>query len=193
MPTQQTLPSNHFLSLPPSYAHSSLPESSGTQSHASGGLAPNVASLAAADYDVDVRTGFLPATKNLERLPQDWDLWEDALAAARGETVNDGLRLKGPREKDRLWRQGVETVSEARATEADLSDADFRYSTSLPALATTRSLGVVILAPLLRPHYTAIRAHDRTPYSPVDSCPDRHGLQPARSATGRHLQRHGAL
>lgn len=105
------LPTKHFLSLPPSYAQPSQPSSSGTSSHASGGLAPNVASLAAADFDVDVRTGFLPANKNVERLPADWSLWEEALLAAKGDNINDGLRLKGPRESDLLWRQGVETVS----------------------------------------------------------------------------------
>lgn len=100
------LPPGHFLALPPSYAEVSDPSSSGTSSHAANGLAPNVASLAAADYDVDVRTGFLPGSKNIERLSASWDLWEDALAAARSA----GLRLGGPREQDRLWRQGIEMV-----------------------------------------------------------------------------------
>jgi len=104
---ERPLPPGHFLALPPSYAQPSDPSSSGTSSHASNGLAPNVASLAAADYDVDVRTGFLPGSKNIERLPASWDLWEDALAAARSV----GLRLGGPREQDRLWRQGIEMVS----------------------------------------------------------------------------------
>lgn len=103
---ERPLPPGHFLGLPPSYAQVSDPSASGTSSHAANGLAPNVASLAAADYDVDVRTGFLPGSKNIERLPASWDLWEDALAAAHSV----GLRLGGPREQDRLWRQGIEMV-----------------------------------------------------------------------------------
>ena len=105
------LPPGHFLSLPPSFAQPDQSSGSGTASHASNGLAPNVASLAAADYDVDVRTGFLPGTTNLTRLPSDWDLWEDALSAARGDAAGQGLRLGGSGPNDRLWRRGIETVS----------------------------------------------------------------------------------
>ena len=105
------LPPGHFLSLPPSFAQPDHPSSSNTASHVANGLAPNVASLAAADYDVDVRNGFLPGTFNVTRLPKAWDLWEDALSAARGEGAGQGLRLGGTRPGDQLWRHGVETVS----------------------------------------------------------------------------------
>ena len=108
------LPPGHFLSLPPSYAQSTDLFPSGTPStaaHTSNGLAPNIASLAAADFEVDVRTGFLPSDKNIERLPTDWILWEEALDAARGNGhPGDGLRLGGGRDRDELWRAGIESV-----------------------------------------------------------------------------------
>lgn len=108
------LPPGHFLSLPPSYADANDEFPSGvpsTSSHTSNGLAPNVASLAAADFEVDVRTGFLPGTNNVTRLPDAYALWEDALSAARGGGVpGQEIRLGGRREQDRLWRNGIETM-----------------------------------------------------------------------------------
>ncbi|KAK4683661.1 indoleamine 2,3-dioxygenase, partial [Tremellales sp. Uapishka_1] len=97
------LPSTHFLHLPPSFAAPtySLPS---TSSHVTN-QAPNVSSLAAADFDVDVRTGFLPPSKNLERLSAEWELWEEALDAAK----NGGLKLFAG-EKERLWRKGIEIM-----------------------------------------------------------------------------------
>ena len=107
------LPPGHFLSLPPSYADQTPEFPSGvpsTSAHTSHGLAPNVASLASADFDVDVRTGFLPATLNVDRLLLQWEVWEEALDAARGQSVGEGLQLKGGREQERLWRSGIESV-----------------------------------------------------------------------------------
>jgi hypothetical protein len=108
------LPPGHFLSLPPSYADATDSHPSGgptTSSHESNGLAPNVASLASADFEVDVRTGFLPGTANVDRLTGAWSIWEDALDAARGESVGDGLQMGGKREKDKLWRKAIQEVS----------------------------------------------------------------------------------
>ena len=107
------LPSGHFLALPPSYAQpSGSITSPSTSSHTSHGLAPNVASLASADFEVDVKTGFLPRTKNVERLLSAWEIWEEALDAARGSgSADDNLRLGGGRERDALWRSGIEMVS----------------------------------------------------------------------------------
>jgi indoleamine 2,3-dioxygenase len=107
-----SIPSGHFLSLSPSYASPSSSPSvlPSTSSHLSGGLAPNVASLASADFEVDVRTGFLPATRNLTRLPLEWELWESALDAARGTGENGQLRLQGGGEREKLWRAGIETM-----------------------------------------------------------------------------------
>lgn len=107
-----SLPTGHFLSLPPSYHSTSSPDPS-TLSHASEGLAPNTASLAAADFDVDVRTGFMPPSGNVERLPVEFQVWEEALHAARtahGTGPGKSLRLGGGAVEE-AWRTGVETVS----------------------------------------------------------------------------------
>ncbi|KIR43371.1 tryptophan 2,3-dioxygenase [Cryptococcus deuterogattii 99/473] len=108
-----SLPPSHFLSLAPSFSQPNALYPSGapsTSSTASNGLAPNTASLASADFEVDVRTGFLPATKNVERLSGEYEVWEEALDAARGSNVGDGVMLGGKREKDHLWRAGVESL-----------------------------------------------------------------------------------
>jgi len=76
-----------------------------------------VASLASADFEVDVRTGFLPATKNVERLPEAWEVWEEALDAARGGGMEGkSLMLGGGGDREDLWRAGIETVSGRRHT-----------------------------------------------------------------------------
>lgn len=108
------LPPGHFLSLPPSFAEptSSFPSGAPTtSSHTSNGLAPNIASLASADFEVDVRTGFLPATKNVDRLGGRYEVWEEALDAARGEGPGDGLIVGGQRDREVLWRSAVRSVS----------------------------------------------------------------------------------
>ncbi|WVQ97368.1 hypothetical protein IAU59_004480 [Kwoniella sp. CBS 9459] len=104
------LPPNHFLSLQPSFAQSTDLYPSGaptTSAHESNGLAPNTASLASADFDVDVRTGFLPGSKNVVRLEGKYAVWEEALDAARGGQAGDGLIVGGQRDKERLWREAV--------------------------------------------------------------------------------------
>jgi indoleamine 2,3-dioxygenase len=110
---QTALPPGHFLALPPSFAGPSdaAPSSSQTTAaHTSNGLAPNIASLASADFDVDVRTGFLPADKNVDRLSGRWEVWEEAMDAARGEGPGDGLIIGASRERELLWRRGVQSV-----------------------------------------------------------------------------------
>lgn len=39
----------------------------------------DTSTLAAHDFDVDTRTGFMPPDPPVARLPADWALWEDAL------------------------------------------------------------------------------------------------------------------
>ncbi|WVR05828.1 hypothetical protein IAU60_002853 [Kwoniella sp. DSM 27419] len=123
-----SLPANHFLSLQPSYAQPTELFPSGaptTSAHESNGLAPNTASLASADFDVDVRTGFLPGSKNVERLAGAYEVWEEALDAARGNAPGEGLIVGGQRDKERLWRQAVNMMPV-------LDCADLRVS--LPSL-----------------------------------------------------------
>ncbi|GMK58426.1 hypothetical protein CspeluHIS016_0504580 [Cutaneotrichosporon spelunceum] len=103
------LPAGHFLALPPTFSNNDR-TSLTTESHVGLGTAPNVASLAAADFDVDVRTGFLPPTVNVARLPAPYDVWEDALDAASGEGPGLGVRLGGGRPEDDAWRSAVATM-----------------------------------------------------------------------------------
>lgn len=94
---------NHFLSLP-------RPDpSTGPQPGA-----PDTTTLAAHDFDVDTRTGFMPPHQPLLRLPEDWAPWEDALDSA----INGRLQLgdkPGISDEDRIasesWRQRVRQVS----------------------------------------------------------------------------------
>lgn len=103
-----SLPPGHFLALPPTFSND--PGTSITTASHAAPTAPNVASLAAADFDVDVRTGFLPPKANIERLPAPYDVWEDALKAASGDRPGDGVRLGGGRPKDEAWREGVRAM-----------------------------------------------------------------------------------
>ena len=112
------LPSNHFLSLPPSFTNNA--------SDASNGLAPNTASLASADFDVDVRTGFLPGQANVERLTGVWSIWEDALDAARGQGVGNGVMLGGKRASDQAWRKGVASMGVLPTVPLQVSIAKLR-------------------------------------------------------------------
>ncbi|KAK8865869.1 hypothetical protein IAR55_001017 [Kwoniella newhampshirensis] len=109
-----SLPPGHFLSLQPSYSQPTVAFPSGapsTSSHEANGLAPNTASLASADFEVDVRTGFLPGTSNVQRLGGKYEVWEEALDAARGGgKVGEGLIVGGKRDKERLWRDGVQSM-----------------------------------------------------------------------------------
>lgn len=167
------LPPGHFLSLPPSFAQPDCPSSSNTASHAADGLAPNVASLAAADYDVDVRTGFLPGTNNVTRLPSDWDLWEDALSAARGEGVGQGLRLRGTGTKDQLWRQGIESVSSSNCADCKAKDRcrrcpypPHRYPSCVEVILCSPFFSISTLTLLLnRPLLYPFRHPSRSPLS----------------------------
>ncbi|WVW82228.1 hypothetical protein I302_104234 [Kwoniella bestiolae CBS 10118] len=107
------LPPNHFLSLQPSFAQPSVAFPSGvpsTSSHESNGQAPNTASLASADFEVDVRTGFLPGSSNVVRLQGKYEVWEEALDAARSSQPGQGLIVGGQRDQERLWRKGIEMM-----------------------------------------------------------------------------------
>ncbi|OCF73732.1 tryptophan 2,3-dioxygenase [Kwoniella mangroviensis CBS 8886] len=112
-PMTHQLPPNHFLSLQPSFAQPTVAFPSGvpsTSSHESHGQAPNTASLASADFEVDVRTGFLPGAKNVERLTGKYEVWEEALDAAKGSQPGSGLIIGGQREQENLWRNGIQMM-----------------------------------------------------------------------------------
>lgn len=94
---------------------------SGSRSRLLSGSSPptapavNTATTASADFDVDVRTGFMPPDPAVERLPRGskYDVWEQALVAARGGGgVGTALRLGGAGDARaaRAWRAGVESM-----------------------------------------------------------------------------------
>jgi len=67
----------HFLSLP-------RPSVTGPPS----GVV-DTTTLAAHDFDVDTRTGFMPPQQPIQRLPIQWHLWESTL----DEAINRNLQL----------------------------------------------------------------------------------------------------
>jgi indoleamine 2,3-dioxygenase len=70
-----SLPPDHFLSLP-------RPDLTFGQPFG----VPDTSTLAAHDFDVDTRTGFLPPQAPLSRLPVYWEQWE--------VTLDDALERK---------------------------------------------------------------------------------------------------
>ncbi|KZT02261.1 Indoleamine 2,3-dioxygenase [Laetiporus sulphureus 93-53] len=85
------LPPDHFLALPrPDHGLAAA----GT---------PDTSTLAAHDFDVDTRTGFMPPQPPLARLPQEWEPWEAAL----DEALNNRLQL--------AEKRGLTEVEEAQS------------------------------------------------------------------------------
>ena len=95
--------SNHFLSLPrPDVTNGPL-------------LAgvPDTSTLAAHDFDVDTRTGFMPPDPPLERLPVEWELWEQLLRGAIEHRLQLGSKpylSEEERAKSYAWRESVNLV-----------------------------------------------------------------------------------
>lgn len=96
------LGSNHFLSLPrPDIAVGPPP-----------GIV-DTTTLAAHDFDVDPRTGFMPPQAPLSRLPSAWDSWEYVLddAIAQHLKLGDTPGLsESDQAKSELWRSHVRNV-----------------------------------------------------------------------------------
>lgn len=74
---------------------------------------PITSTLAAHDFDVDNRTGFMPPRPPLRRLPPQWELWESLLDRAKSEQIQLGNKpdltdqAKAASEK---WRGDVRTM-----------------------------------------------------------------------------------
>jgi indoleamine 2,3-dioxygenase len=96
------LPPHHFLSLLRPDADLEL----------SIGV-PDTSTLAAHDFDVDLRTGFMPPHPPLSRLPVQWEPWEDTLDQALRAKLQLGEK-PGLSQKDvagsELWRSHVRDV-----------------------------------------------------------------------------------
>ena len=98
------LPPSHFLNLPrPEIFDGPFSE------------APDTSTLAAHDYDVDTRTGFMPPEPPLARLPPQWEQWEVALDNAfyptRLRHVDSPELTEEDRAASERWRAIVRSVS----------------------------------------------------------------------------------
>ena len=93
---------SHFLSLPrPDFTVGSPP-----------GIV-DTTTLAAHDFDVDPRTGFMPPQAPLSRLPVEWESWECILedAVSQHLKLGDTPGLSEPDQaKSELWRSHVRHV-----------------------------------------------------------------------------------
>ncbi|RDB29303.1 Indoleamine 2,3-dioxygenase 1 [Hypsizygus marmoreus] len=96
------LGSDHFLSLPRPDILVGPPTG-----------VPDTTTLAAHDFDVDTRTGFMPPQPALSRLPPQWETWESTLDEAislklmLGDTP--GL-AEGEKTKSESWRNRVRNL-----------------------------------------------------------------------------------
>ncbi|KAJ6544978.1 Indoleamine 2,3-dioxygenase [Mycena vulgaris] len=94
-----TIPPDHFLAL--------------TRLAGLLGTSENVydtSTLAAHDFDVDNRTGFMPPQAPPSRLPVDWESWELALDGAIAESLQLGDKpgiTPAEMSRSELWRHGV--------------------------------------------------------------------------------------
>jgi indoleamine 2,3-dioxygenase len=98
-----SLAPNHFLSLP-------RPDLTVGQPLG----VTDTSTLAAHDFDVDTRTGFLPPQPPLSRLPMDWEPWEATLEDALERKFQLGDRADISTEQIVLsasWRTSVAHVS----------------------------------------------------------------------------------
>lgn len=64
----RSIPQDHFLALPRPDIHIGPPAG-----------APDTSTLAAHDFDVDTRSGFMPPDPPVPRLPEEWEAWEATL------------------------------------------------------------------------------------------------------------------
>jgi hypothetical protein len=104
IPNFDLLPqSQHFLALPrPDVTLGPLPH----------GLT-DTTTLAAHDFDVDNRTGFMPPEPPLARLPSEWETWEaflDSAQAKRLKLYNGPSTSDDDRAQSAAWREDVRKV-----------------------------------------------------------------------------------
>ncbi|KAA1476277.1 Indoleamine 2,3-dioxygenase [Dentipellis sp. KUC8613] len=107
------LPS-HFLNLPRPDPHDGRQEG-----------VVDTTTLAAHDFDVDTRTGFMPPDPPLARLPERWEQWEALLDAAQREKLQLGKRA-GLGEEDKArserWRARIRELPTLGTAELNQSE-----------------------------------------------------------------------
>ena len=75
--------------------------------------AVDTTTLAAHDFDIDNRTGFMPPKAPISRLPSSWSIWEDILEDAQKQGLKLGETPGLPeheRIKSEKWRGRVDDV-----------------------------------------------------------------------------------
>lgn len=111
--------SQHFLALPrPDVTLGPLPH----------GLT-DTTTLAAHDFDVENRTGFMPPRPPLTRLPSEWETWEAILDAAlmkRLKMYNDPTATEDGRAESAAWRKDVYKVNRIDPTRMTLIEKWYR-------------------------------------------------------------------
>ena len=96
------LPSSHFLALPRPDVLVGPPAG-----------VVDTTTLAAHDFDVDTRTGFMPPNPPLARLPSEWEPWEQLLDDAQSYRLQLGQRINitdEERARSESWRARVAQV-----------------------------------------------------------------------------------
>jgi indoleamine 2,3-dioxygenase len=86
---------------------------------------PDTTTLAAHDFDVDTRTGFMPPEEPLTRLPDRWGVWEDTLDVALKARLQLGEKLRISQEEiaqSNSWRRLVREVRVLRSISDMSSD-----------------------------------------------------------------------
>jgi hypothetical protein len=95
-------PADHFLSLPRPDANIGPI-----------GGAVDTTTLAAHDFDVDTKSGFMPPEPPLARLPEKWEIWESALEQAIEDKLQLGDRFgltNAEVTKSASWRANLSKV-----------------------------------------------------------------------------------
>jgi indoleamine 2,3-dioxygenase len=97
-----TLPPNHFLALPRPDVLIGPPPG-----------VVDTTTLAAHDFDVDTRTGFMPPDPPLARLPSYWDPWEQLLDDVQAYPLHLGSKsdiTDMEKARSESWRARVRQV-----------------------------------------------------------------------------------
>ncbi|KAF7972437.1 hypothetical protein HWV62_18012 [Athelia sp. TMB] len=103
-PAMTAVAPNHFLALP---------RPNTLLGHALPVGVPDTSTLAAHDFDVDTRTGFLPPQVPLTRLPVRWERWEEILddAGRRRLQLGDKVGISAAeQESSATWRASISSL-----------------------------------------------------------------------------------
>lgn len=110
------LPSNHFLALPRPDVFIGPPAG-----------VVDTTTLAAHDFDVDTRTGFMPPEPPLVRLPLQWEPWEQLLDHAQSYRLQLGKKIDITEEekaRSESWRARVAQVRRCSLRSLDICNTN---------------------------------------------------------------------